>query len=243
MAALAMGIKIVMEAVVAAVEQRAVAVSDAVFVRMACVEEALSHRRPLDGDVVRVAGDRYRFVHAPRGGDVVQDHVVRAGDADHVGVVILRFVSGVGGAGEKFVARPESHVLDDDVIHVVDVEFVIGERDAAAGGGLAGDRDFALAAELEPIVEIDRAAHGEDDRPPGRRGGEDAVPQAADDCRLDSVGRMIAVVVGIVVVERRDDVHVAAASARGQPAGTFRAGKCHKLRACRSCSQANRACE
>ena len=104
------------------------------------------------------------------------------------------------------VAGPDADVADDDVVRAAHAHVVLADADAFAGRGLAGDREVRIVND-EPRFERDQAADVEHDGP--RPLGFDRRAQAAR----------------AAVVEIGDFDHAAAASAAGEPAVAFRAGK------------------
>ena len=104
------------------------------------------------------------------------------------------------------VAGPHADVAHDHVVRAEHAEIEVGDADAFAGRGLAGDGEVRIA-DRHAILQIDAAGDVEHDgaRPVGFDGG----PQAA----------------GAAVVEIGDLDDPAAAAAAGEAAVAFGAGK------------------
>lgn len=94
--------------------------------------QTLRDDRGLDGDVGDAAADGKSFITAPRGGDVIEDHVVTVGDAHRVCAACT---------GN---ALPHADEAGDIVVRAGERKTVAIDCDAIAGRGLAGDGDVGL---------------------------------------------------------------------------------------------------
>ena len=164
---------------------------------MQAVIEGLGIQRPLQREVLAPA-EVVIAVDAPGDGEMVEDHVVDIVRRHRVVALIGRLV---------LVAQANPQVANDDVGGAVNQERVVLETNAVAGGGLPGNGEVG-PFDLQLMLELNRAAHVEHDGPRSAHCAK-SLPQRT----------------GSGVVQIRDVIHIAAASAFGEPAKTFGAGK------------------
>ena len=191
------------------------------------VVQALGNDRILHRDVARQC-DGQRFVHSPRGRDVVEDHAIRTADVEAVGrtgVEILIAIAGGRGAGgcgifwhpRVEVAGANTKVANHDVLRIRDFNGVTPHGDAARRG-LSGDRQVAFV-NFQSAVQLDRAADVEHDRSRAF-GRANRMSQAAWDFCLTFI---------FVVIGKVDDVvNIAAATADCRGPLPDRSRKCDR---------------
>ena len=197
----ALGYKIVVERHIGAAPVAAVAVS---ALSVSCIVKRLTDDAPLDS-AVSGCRNRKTFVDAPADGTVVYNKVVGSVDAEAIALVV----------GHLALAKSEAKVANNGVL-TGDGDGIVGQAYAVAGSRLTKDGDVA-AVQVEGRGEVDSATDGK---------GDDFLARLLHG---PTEGAFLEVVLS-AVVERGDNVGLAAASAGSVASVALCGGEGQRLR-------------